>query len=68
MNIKRNIPLIAVGFVILAGAGLQGCSATSKSKTATSKSKMDETAKSDTTRSIAQYFAPATTSTKTPDS
>lgn len=67
MNIKRNIPLIAVGFVILAGAGLQGCSATSKSKTDTSKGKIDETAKTDTTQSIAPYFAPATTSIKTPD-
>ncbi len=68
MNIKRNIPLIAVGFVILAGAALQGCSATSKGKTDTSKGKMDVTANSDTTRSIAPYFAPATASKKTPDS
>ena len=68
MNIKRNIPLIAVGFVILAVAVLQGCSATSKNKTATLKNKMDESAQSDTTRSITHYFVPATTSTKKPDS
>lgn len=65
---KRNILLIAGGFVILAGLGLQGCSATSKSKTDTSKGKIAESEKIDTTRSIAPYFAPATTSKKTPDS
>ena len=53
MNMKRNIQLITVGFVIIAGAALQGCSATSKSKTDTSKGKIDETAKPDTTQSIA---------------
>jgi len=59
MNIKRKILLLAAGFVILAGIVLQGCSA--------SKSKTSSTAKSDTTRSIAAYFTPATTKSKTPD-
>ena len=68
MNMKRKTLLLAGGFVILAGLGLQGCSATSKSKTDTSKSHIDGTAKSDTTRSLAAYFAPASTTSKTPDS
>jgi hypothetical protein len=61
MNIKRKTLLPAVGFVILAGLGLQGYSITSVGK-------IDGTAKSDTTRSIAPYFTPATKSKKTPDS
>jgi hypothetical protein len=48
------------GFVILVALGLQGCSATSKAK-------IDGTTKSDTTRSIAAYFTPSTTSKKTPN-
>jgi hypothetical protein len=60
MNMKRKTLLPGVGFVILIGLVLQGCSATSKGKTSS-------TAKTDTTRSIAAYFAPATTSKKTPD-
>src|ERR1044071_1655694 len=60
MNIKRKTLLLAAGFVILAGLGLQGCSATSKGK-------VNGTAKSDTTRSIAAYFTRATTSQKKPD-
>ena len=59
MNIKRKTWLLVPGFVILAGIVLQGCSA--------SKSKTSSTAKSDTTRSIAAYFTPATTKSKTPD-
>jgi len=59
MNIKRK-KLLLVGFVILVGVALQGCSSTSKAKTSS-------TAKSDTARSIAAYFAPATTKSKTPD-
>lgn len=59
MNIKRKTWLLA-GFVIFAGAGLHGC-------TATSKGKIDGTTKSDTARSIAQYFTPSITSNKTPD-
>ena len=60
MNIKRKTLLLAVGFVILAGLGLQGCSAAPGGK-------IDGTAQSDTTRSIAPYFTPATTKKKTPD-
>jgi hypothetical protein len=60
MNIKRKTLLLAVGFVIWVGFELQGCTATSKSKTNT-------TAKTDTTRSIAAYFTAATTKPKTPD-
>jgi len=59
MNIKRKTWLLLPGIVIFAGIGLQGCSA--------SKSKTNSTAKSDTTRSIAAYFIPATTKSKTPD-
>src|SRR4029079_7200531 len=58
MNIKRK-KLLQVGFVILVGLGIQGCSSTSKAKTSS-------TAKSDTARSIAAYFDRATTSKKTP--
>jgi hypothetical protein len=59
MNIKRKIWLLVPGFVIFAAIGLQGCSA--------SKSNTNSIAKSDTTRSIAAYFTPATTKSKTPD-
>ena len=59
MNIKRKTWLLVLGFVIFAGIGLQGCSA--------SKGKTNSIAKSDTTRSIAAYFIPATTKSKTPD-
>ena len=59
MNIKRKTWLLVPGLVIFAGIVLQGCSA--------SKSKTSSTAKSDTTRSIAVYFTPATTKSKTPD-
>jgi hypothetical protein len=59
MYIKRKTWLLVPGLVIFAGIGLQGCSA--------SKSKTNSTAKSDTTRSIAAYFTPATTKSKTPD-
>jgi hypothetical protein len=61
MNIKRKTLLLAVVSVILAGSGLQGRSAISSGK-------IDGTAKSDTARSIAPYFTPATASKKTPDS
>jgi len=59
MNIKCK-KLLQVGFVILVGLGIQGCSSTSKAKTSSA-------AKSDTARSIAAYFDPATTSKKTPN-
>jgi hypothetical protein len=61
MNIKRKTLLPAVGFVILAGLGLQGQPVTSSGKTS-------GTAVSDTARTIAPYFTPATTKKKTPDS
>jgi hypothetical protein len=61
MNTKRKTLMLAVCFVILGGFGLQGQSATPSGK-------IDDTAKSDTARSIAAYFTPATTKKKTPDS
>ena len=61
MNMKHKTLSLAVGFVILAGIGLQG-------RFAIAKGKIDGTAKSDTTRSIAPYFTPATTKKMTPDS
>jgi hypothetical protein len=60
MNNNRKTLMLAGGFVILAGLGLQGCSVTSKGKTSTDKS--------DTARSIAAYFTPVTTKAKTPNS
>ncbi|MBD0349795.1 MAG: acetylxylan esterase, partial [Flavisolibacter sp.] len=60
MNMKRKTLLTVMSLVILAGFGLQGCSATSKGKTVS-------TAKSDTTRSIAAYFTPGTAKPKTPN-
>jgi hypothetical protein len=75
MNIKRKTLSLAVISVILIGLGLQGCSVTSKSKTdstsktyGTAKSQVDATVKSDTARTIAPYFIPATKKTMTPDS
>jgi hypothetical protein len=59
MNMKRKTLLPAVSFLIVVGFGLQGCSATSKGAT-------DSVAKSDTTRSIAAYFTPATAKPKPP--
>jgi hypothetical protein len=74
MNIKRKTLSLAVSSVILTGILLQGCSVASKSKTDTA-TKTDGTAtsqvnvavKSDTARTIAPYFIPATASQKTPD-
>jgi hypothetical protein len=75
MNIKRKTFSLAVISVILIGLGLQGCSVTSKSKTnstsktdGAAKNQVDATVKSDTARTIAPYFIPATTKTMTPDS
>jgi hypothetical protein len=59
MNIKPKTWLLAAGFVIIAASGLQGCSA--------SKGKTSSTTKTDTTRSIAAYFTPATAKAKTPN-
>ena len=61
MKMNREKLALVAGFVLLAGVGLQGCRTTSKSQTTS-------TIKSDTTRSIAPYFIPATASKKTPDS
>ncbi len=61
MNIKRKTLSLAVISVILAGLGLQGYSVTPGGKN-------DGTVQSDTVRSIAPYFIPATTKKKTPDS
>ena len=60
MNIKNNTLSLAVSFVIMAGLGLQGGSVIAQDKN-------DGTAKSDTARSIAPYFIPATTAKMTPD-
>jgi hypothetical protein len=60
MNIKHKIWFLWVGFVIVTGLGLQGCSSTSKAKTSS-------TTTSDTARSIEAYFTPAKTSNKKPD-
>jgi hypothetical protein len=60
MNIKRKT-LLAAGFVILAGLGLQA-------QPGTSGRQMDDPALTDTTgRSIAGYFTPASNAKKTPD-
>lgn len=61
MNIKRKNLLQAMGFVILTGVSLQGCSVSSGGK-------IDSTVKTDTIRSISGYFTPATTLKNTPDS
>ncbi len=60
MNIKSKTLLLTVSLVILGVPGLQGQPATSSGKT-------ESIAKSDTARSIAPYFTPATTLKKTPD-
>src|SRR6185369_10214274 len=60
MRIKGKTLLLMQGYIILAGLGLQGCSASSHNKT-------NGTVTSDTARSIAPYFIPATTSIKTPN-
>ncbi len=60
MNIKSNTLLVAAISLILAGAGLQGYSATQEGNT-------NGTSLSDTTRSLAPYFTSATTKKKTPD-
>lgn len=60
MEIKRKALLLAAGLVILVGSRLQGHSATSKGK-------INATAKSDTTRRLAPYFTPSTAKKKAPD-
>jgi hypothetical protein len=61
MNIKHKPFLLAVGFVILLGSGLQA-------QPVTPGRQMDYETKGDTVRSIAPYFTQATTKKKTPDS
>jgi hypothetical protein len=53
MNSKRKTFFPAVGFLIAAGLGLQACSPKTSGT-------LNGTSKSDTTRSIAPYFTPAT--------
>jgi hypothetical protein len=60
MNIKCKIVLLAAGFVLLTGTGLQA-------QPDRQLRQMDDPAKRDTVRSIAQYFTPATKSKMTPD-
>lgn len=60
MNLKYKMVLPAASVLMLVGWVMQGC-------TATSGSKVSGTAKTDTLRSIAPYFIPATTLKKTPD-
>lgn len=74
MDIKRKTFSLAVISVILAGFGLQGCSVTSKSKSdsisksgGTAINYVEATVPSDTARTIAPYFIPATSKTMNPD-
>jgi hypothetical protein len=60
MNTKRKAGWLAMGFIMVAAAAMQGCSATSPGKN-------DGAARSDTARSIAQYFSEGTTKRMTPD-
>lgn len=60
MKIKHRMLLLSMSTLIIAGTGLQGCSVLSGNK-------IDNTAVSDTTRSLKHYFTPATLSKKTPD-
>jgi hypothetical protein len=60
MNIKHKTLLLAMSSAILMVLALCGCSTASKGKT-------DSISISDTTRSIAPYFIPATTKKMTPD-
>lgn len=75
MNIQRKTLSLAVITVILIASGLHGCSVKSKSKTDSTLKTADTATvqtgvavRSDTTRTIAPYFIPATTKTMTPDS
>lgn len=60
MKIKRKALLLVMGLVILAGLRLQGRSTSLRGK-------INSAAKSDTIRSLAPYFIPATTKRKTPN-
>ena len=59
MTIKHKIYFAVSALLILAAFGVAGCSA--------SKTKTNSNSTTDTTRSIAPYFAAATTKTKAPD-
>ncbi len=60
MNNKNKTVVLTVGFVILAGLGLQGYAATPKMKA-------HSTVKSDTARTLSPYFTAATALKKTPN-
>lgn len=60
MNIKLKTRALMLGCVIWIGLVLQGCSTASKNA-------INSTVTTDTTRSIASWFTPATTKKKTPD-
>jgi hypothetical protein len=60
MKIKHKALLLAVGLVILAGLGLQGHSSISKDK-------INDTGRTDTTRSLEPYFTPSTAKKKASD-
>ena len=60
MNIKLKTRALMLGCVIWIGLVLQGCSIPSKNA-------INSTVTTDTTRSIASWFTPATTKKKTPD-
>ena len=60
MNIKLKTRALMFGSAIWIGLVLQGCSTASKSA-------INSTVTTDTTRSIASWFTPATTKKKTPD-
>ncbi|CAM3881178.1 hypothetical protein MUGA111182_15010 [Mucilaginibacter galii] len=60
MNNKRKALWLVAGFVILAGTGLQGRSATFPRR-------LKFTAKADSSQNLTPYFTPATTAKKTPN-
>lgn len=59
MNRKRKTGWLATGLALLIGFGLAGCT--------TSKGKRSGASGTDTTRSLAAYFTPATAKAKAPD-
>jgi hypothetical protein len=61
MNLKRKNLILTLSFVILAGSGLQGYSVTPGGQSVVSP-------QSDTARTLAPFFIPATKKVKTPDS
>lgn len=68
MNIKDKTLIPLVGFVILLGLGIQAQPVTPGVQQGVPQGRqMDYESKGDTTRSIADYFSPATTKIMTPD-